>query len=265
MPRAEATVRGPALAALRAVSTSWAAQRLVDACSVAGHPRYIRVNYHGRRVRLGGVATAVAATLGPPPGRATAVLLATGLAGAYDDLWAPATETVADKGLAGHLAAARAGRVSGGAVKVVVIGAIAWWGVGPASMSRLDRLARAVAVAGSANLLNLLDVRPGRAAKVAVLLALPLVHTTAGAAAFGAALAALPGDLAERTMLGDTGANALGAALGLAVATRGRLIVGVVAVVTSALTVVSERVSFSAVIEARPALAWFDQLGRRSP
>ena len=80
----------------------------------------------------------------------------------------------------------------------------------------------------------------------------------------GAALALLPEDLGERAMLGDAGANALGAMLGAAAAqvlprsARLCLLTGIVA-----LTVASERVSFTRVIEATPALRWLDMLGRR--
>ena len=48
-----------------------------------------------------------------------------GLVGGYDDLAGARPEQARDKGLAGHLAALKAGRVSAGAVKVAGIGAAA--------------------------------------------------------------------------------------------------------------------------------------------
>ena len=65
-------------------------------------------------------------------------------------------------------------------------------------------------------------------------------------------------------MLGDTGANALGATLGVAVvAGTGLAGRGLALAVLAALTLASEKVSFSRVIDATPALRWADQLGRR--
>jgi hypothetical protein len=67
-------------------------------------------------------------------------------------------------------------------------------------------------------------------------------------------------------MLGDAGANALGAMLGGAVAVslprpaRIALLAGIVA-----LTGASEKVSFTKVIERTPPLRWLDMLGRRPP
>ena len=64
-------------------------------------------------------------------------------------------------------------------------------------------------------------------------------------------------------MLGDSGANAIGAMLGVAAASLPRrsrvLVLGGVA----ALTAVSEKVSFTSVIARTPALNWLDMLGRR--
>ncbi len=64
-------------------------------------------------------------------------------------------------------------------------------------------------------------------------------------------------------MLGDCGANALGAMLGAAAASLPRpariaLLAGI-----TGLTAASEKVSFTKVIERTPALRWLDMLGRR--
>jgi hypothetical protein len=83
------------------------------------------------------------------------------------------------------------------------------------------------------------------------------------AAATGATLGVLAPDLAGRSMLGDTGANAAGALVGTALldttGRRGRLLA--LAGLT-ALTLASERVSFTRVIESTPGLRELDAWGR---
>ncbi|MCF0097479.1 hypothetical protein B0E54_06355 [Micromonospora sp. MH99] len=123
-------------------------------------------------------------------------------------------------------------------------------------------------IAGTANLLNLLDLRPGRAIKSGLLLGVPLAggpHGGIAAGAAGAAAGLLRDDLSEDVMLGDSGANALGALLGVALAARsgplGRA--GLLAVLAG-LTAASEKVSFTAVIQRTPGLRQFDALGRRA-
>ena len=80
----------------------------------------------------------------------------------------------------------------------------------------------------------------------------------------GATAVVLPADLGEQVMLGDCGANALGALLGLRLAqlsgrpVRTALLAGIVA-----LNLASEKFSFTQVIEATPGLRDLDQLGRR--
>jgi hypothetical protein len=207
--------------------------------------------------------------------------------GGYDDL----AGSGSSRGFRGHLGALANGAVTTGAVKLGGIGATgmvsaALLGGGPA-----DVVVNAGLVAGGANLLNLFDLRPGRALKVALaggtLLAAgarrgPLRHGAAAgpgvalgpdpgpgalltvAAPLGAAIALLPEDLGERAMLGDAGANAIGALLGVAAAASlsrpARL--ALLAAITG-LTAASEVVSFTRVIERTPPLRWLDMLGRR--
>jgi UDP-GlcNAc:undecaprenyl-phosphate/decaprenyl-phosphate GlcNAc-1-phosphate transferase len=235
--------------------------------------RWTRLNHRGSEVTLAagpalavGAAAGVAVTPGLRPAhRAAGVLVALGAGGvgAYDDLAGAGSS----KGFRGHLSALRRGEVTTGVVKIGGIGLAGLAGSALVSDSPVDAVVGGAVVAGSANLLNLLDLRPGRAVK-AGLLHLPLLFAQQPAgplagAALGAATAALPDDLAERTMLGDAGANALGALLGLAmVAREGRRPRLLHLAVLVALTAASERVSFTAVIERTPSLRRLDELGR---
>jgi hypothetical protein len=255
---------------------------LAGAAALTARPEgapWRRMNYARRPVTLlGGPALAASATatavLGAPAGTKAAAAVVgavSALVGGYDDLTGARPEQAGDKGLAGHLRALRAGRVSAGAVKVAGIGAAA---AAAALLTRRDRGARAVVdgilttglVAGTANLVNLLDLRPGRAGKAAVLAAVATLGGPAGgmvAGPLGATLGVLPEDLGERVMLGDCGANAVGALLGLRLASlpgrgaRAGLLAGVVG-----LTLASEKVSFTKVIEATPGLRELDRFGR---
>jgi UDP-GlcNAc:undecaprenyl-phosphate GlcNAc-1-phosphate transferase len=208
---------------------------------------------------------------GSPPARAMALAGGGALAfGLIDDLAGSGQR----RGLRGHLGALAHGEVTTGTVK---LGGLAATGLAAASAgSPADALVNAGLIAGGANLLNLFDLRPGRAIKVAALSSALIAAVSAVsapgrtrglaavAAPLGASLALLPVDLDERAMLGDAGANALGAMLGAAAArslprpARIGLLAGIVA-----LTVASEKVSFTAVIERTPALRRLDMLGRR--
>jgi UDP-GlcNAc:undecaprenyl-phosphate/decaprenyl-phosphate GlcNAc-1-phosphate transferase len=180
------------------------------------------------------------------------------------------------RGLKGHLGALRHGEVTTGTVKLAGLAATGLAGGLLLGGRRSDVVLNAGLIAGGANLLNLFDLRPGRAIKVATLSAGLIAaggavtgpDRSAGLAAvaapLGAGLALLADDLGERAMLGDAGANALGAMLGAAAAqalprpARAGLLAGIVA-----LTVASERVSFTKVIERTPALRRLDLIGRR--
>jgi UDP-GlcNAc:undecaprenyl-phosphate GlcNAc-1-phosphate transferase len=249
---------------MRSAATGALVARGVQSALVARPPggaaRWTRTNHRGRPLSLvSGPALAVALGASADLPRRAALVAALGAAavGAYDD--ASGAKHPLAKGFRGHLAAARAGQVTGGAVKVVGIG-----GTGLLATRLLDRgrmrdlLLGGAVVAGTANLLNLLDLRPGRALKVGAVAALALRQT--GPAAAAAAL--LPDDLQERTMLGDAGANALGAVLGLALLHRHPEQRTRALVVLGALTGLSELVSYSRIIDAVPPLRWVDRAGR---
>lgn len=240
-----------------------------------GIPGWVRSNYRDRPVSLTGGAAVVigslsAALAGPAELRRQSVTLiaAAAAAGGYDDLLAPRHEQAGDKGWRGHLAAARSGRLSGGAVKVALIGGAALLTARAESGSWRGAVPRAALIAGSANLLNLFDLRPGRAGKVALAAGVAGLPGPTGAIAgsvVGSAAAALPDDLTERRMLGDLGANTLGVLLGQRLA-FGRPALRWGALVTvGALTVASERVSFSQVIARTPFLRAIDEWGRSVP
>jgi hypothetical protein len=204
------------------------------------------------------------------------------------------------RGFRGHLSALRRGRLTTGGLKLLGIGVAsaaaaslgavmaAQTGWGPTAPMALHWVVATLAIALTANLVNLTDLRPGRALKVYSALAICGVASiawtaglTAGAAggavgeavfvvvpvtallALGPVLAVWRLDLGERGMLGDAGANAMGALAGFMLASSLPLwaLCGY-AVIVLALNLASERVSFSNVIEANAALRWIDGLGR---
>jgi hypothetical protein len=208
-----------------------------------------------------------------------------------------------DRGFKGHLRALAQGRLTTGGLKLVGIGAasvvvgfivaqFALWAEiahGGAPRDYLIRgataLVAAAAIALTSNLVNLLDLRPGRAPKGYTLLAvlgsistgLLLSPRVSGATlaqralsaavlaifTLGPVVAVWRYDLGGRGMLGDAGANSMGVVAGLLIVAGlpwwGTL--GYFAVVL-ALNLVSERVSFSSVIERTAPLRWLDMLGR---
>ena len=212
-------------------------------------------NHRGEPVTLlegpaAAAGAALAAALTPSlAGRDRAALItaAAGAAafGGYDDLAGSGDR----RGFRGHLGVLGHGEVTTGAIKIGGIGATGVAASGLLGGAPLDVAVNAGLIAGGANLLNLFDLRPGRAIKVAALAGGLLAATrrpgtagngpvTAGPVMAGpvmagpvmagpvmagpgpgAVLAGIPlgaglalagEDLGERAMLGDAGANALG-------------------------------------------------------
>ncbi|MBA3281051.1 MAG: hypothetical protein H0U29_02365 [Acidimicrobiia bacterium] len=200
---------------------------------------------------------------------AVATGLGFGLVGIVDDL----VGDHGDKGFGGHLRALGSGRLTTGGLKLLG-GGLMSLGVGAYVADDVGELLVAASViALGANTANLFDRAPGRVTKVALVAFAVLVVVTPGAERFGlVGVAALVGavaglfvfDLSEQLMLGDAGANPLGAVLGLGVVlTTGTVTQLVVLGVLVAVNVAGDRVSFSALIDRTGPLRTLDQLGRR--
>jgi len=169
---------------------------------------------------------------------AVAAVAAIGLA---DDLWSGA-----ERGFRAHLGRGR----TTGVLKLL--------GIPLVGLVATRRLSGALLVGLAANFVNQLDTRPGRALK-AYLVAAPFAGAPAGTAVMLA-----PYDLREMAMLGDSGANALGAMLGLSSVSkltgRGRwAAIGALA----GLTLLGETRSLGELIERTPVLRELDALGRQ--
>jgi UDP-GlcNAc:undecaprenyl-phosphate/decaprenyl-phosphate GlcNAc-1-phosphate transferase len=190
--------------------------------------------------------------------------LAFGLLGLVDDL----ADDAGVRGFRGHLRALAAGRLTGGGAKLLGGGLT---GVVVASLvvesPRWLVPVAAILVASSANVANLFDLRPGRCSKVFLPLWLVGAVLAAGPGAWsaglaGAALGVLPSELREEGMLGDAGANALGGVVGALLATGPVWFVVVMTLILLILQLISERVSFTRVIEGNRWLRRVDRLGR---
>jgi UDP-GlcNAc:undecaprenyl-phosphate GlcNAc-1-phosphate transferase len=197
---------------------------------------------------------------------AATVMVVMYLAGSWDDHKGDERP----RGFKGHLGAARTGVLTGGIAKLVAgtaagaaAGALVGTGFG-------EILTTALLVALTSNAVNLFDRAPGRAAKVGLCGAIVLVVVgppawwLVAAGLLGGVAGSLPFDLRESGMLGDAGANPLGAILGLSIAVSLGPTGRAVAVVALAiLNLASERWSFSRAIASNPVLDYLDRIGRK--
>lgn len=261
----------------------WAPQLLV--------PALLRENVRGAQVPTAGGVTIVVSILvveavralwgddaGPARILTVLVVAVFGGLGLLDDVLGSGAD---GRGFKGHVRALAHGRLTTGGVKLVCGFAAALIasslvdsggsdGWPPQAGHVAQLVADAALVALSANLGNLFDRAPGRTLKVSALLFGVLCVAVgteprlgAVATTLGAGLALLVADLHERVMLGDTGANAVGAAIGFGVVLTASTTVRVaVLVAVLLLNAASEAVSFSSVIDRVPPLRAIDRLGR---
>jgi UDP-GlcNAc:undecaprenyl-phosphate GlcNAc-1-phosphate transferase len=178
----------------------------------------------------------------------------------------------APRGWRGHARAALRGELSTGTLKAAGSLGLALFAMSFDGLSKPRWLLAVGVLVLATNVFNLLDLRPGRAIKAFVLLGAGLTLGSLDArplwslGLFAApALVAGLYDLRERAMLGDTGANLLGALAGLwlvlTLSQGGQLIALALLV---AITLYGELQSISALVERTPGLRALDSWGRPS-
>jgi UDP-GlcNAc:undecaprenyl-phosphate GlcNAc-1-phosphate transferase len=174
------------------------------------------------------------------------------------------------RGWRGHGRAVLRMQFSTGALKALGSLGLALYATGELGLSTGRWLLASAVLVLATNVFNLLDLRPGRATKAFVLLGAGLTLGTASARPLwtvgmfaGPALVAGGYDLRERAMLGDTGANLLGALAGLLIVLSlseiGQLLALAVLV---AITVYGELRSITTLVERVPLLRQLDSWGR---
>ncbi|HVA19269.1 MAG TPA: hypothetical protein VMU55_03765 [Solirubrobacteraceae bacterium] len=196
--------------------------------------------------------------------------------GLIDDTLAPdasgASGRASERGWRGHGAALLRGELSTGVLKAAGSLGLALFAMSFEGLSEARWLLAAGVLVLATNVFNLLDLRPGRAIKAFVLLGAGLTLGTLevrplwslGLFAAPALVAGLY-DLRERAMLGDTGANLLGALAGLwLVLTLSRTGQLIALALLLAITVYGELRSISGFVERTPGLRALDSWGRPS-
>jgi len=202
--------------------------------------------------------------------------------GLIDDLLAPGAhsgETGAagpapqePRGWRGHGRAVLRGELSTGALKAAGSLGLALLAMSYLGLSNGRWLLAAGVLVLATNVFNLLDMRPGRSIKAFTLLGAGLaIGSTDLRPLWAIGLFAAPivvagvYDLRERAMLGDTGANLVGALAGLwlvlTLSGTGQL---VALALLAALTLYGELRSISALVERTPGLRELDSWGRPS-
>jgi UDP-GlcNAc:undecaprenyl-phosphate/decaprenyl-phosphate GlcNAc-1-phosphate transferase len=189
-----------------------------------------------------------------------------------DTLGEPRAERPVARGWRGHGAAALRGEGSTGALKAAGSLGLALFAMSYLPLSNGRWLLAAAVLVLATNVFNLLDLRPGRSTKAFVLLGAGLGIGSANPRPLwalglfaGPALVAGFYDLRERAMLGDTGANLLGALAGLwlvlTLSGAGQL---VALALLAGVTVYGELRSISELVERTPGLRELDSWGRPS-
>lgn len=174
------------------------------------------------------------------------------------------------KGLKGHIGAFFKGELTTGNIKALLGSFIALFVSSFLEDSYLVIFTNGILIGLFTNFMNLFDLRPGRAGKVFISIAIVMLvfNFRAGYnyiiyALLGALLIYMKGDLRAELMMGDAGSNVLGYSLGFYAANSFNIYVKIIMIVVLLiLHYLAEQVSFSKIIKDSRLLNYIDMIGR---
>jgi len=238
------------------------------------HDKALKKNWHGKLIpgTAGVVFPVIISLVSLPLAAAGPVktefliylyaIFATAMLGLLDDIIGDS----GPKGLKGHLGYLwRNKRISTGLVKAVGSGIITLWVV--LYIKSVNIIIDWLLLLLTINLINLLDLRPGRALKATIIiflfaLLLPLQDYRLLTITAGVIMAYIRFDLRGLVMLGDSGSNTLGMIAGLVLLQAGAVVKTVLVILLVLVHAVSEKYSFSKIIEGNTWLKKIDEWGR---
>lgn len=186
-------------------------------------------------------------------------------AGALDDLIGNRDVS----GLKGHFKSLFKGELTTGGFKALFGGFVGLVVSVCLSSSIVEIIVNTLVIALSTNLMNLFDLRPGRAIKAYLVIIIPIFFTLTGyiqilpLLILPNVLAYFNTDLKARAMMGDTGSNVLGISIGVLMALGYDIKVRVCWLVFLVLMhLITEKFSLTKIIEKNRVLKFIDNLGR---
>ena len=172
-------------------------------------------------------------------------------------------------GLKGHFKSLFKGTLTTGGFKALFGGFVGLIISVSISKDIIDIVVNTLVIALSTNLMNLFDLRPGRAIKVYLVIMITIFFTLSGYIQI-LPLLILPNvlayfnfDLKAKAMMGDTGSNVLGISIGILMVLGYTLKVRIVWLVFLVLIhLLTEKYSLTKIIEKNKVLNFIDRLGR---
>ena len=174
------------------------------------------------------------------------------------------------KGLRGHIRALFSGVLTTGGIKAILGLFISIIVSNYISVTFKDFIINSLIIGLFTNLINMFDLRPGRATKVFAFFA--LIFILSGLiteksyiiySLFGILIPYVRLDLKAMAMMGDVGSNVLGFTLGILAATGFTFAFRItILIFLIAFHLLAERISFSKIIDNNRVLKYFDSLGR---